>query len=95
MTREKLKDVNLITGTKIDIDNTLYKLPENSELELGDGLIQNLGITAGELLDTENITKKEEKDAALEQIKKKYGFQDIKDAFDDGYVQDNVYFFYR
>ena len=39
VTREKLKDVNLITETKIDIDNTLYKLPENSELELGDGLI--------------------------------------------------------
>ena len=44
MTREKIKDGNLITETKIDIDDTLYKLPENSELELGDGLIENLGL---------------------------------------------------
>ena len=95
MSREKLKDSNLITETKIDIDDTLYKLPENSELELGDGLIENLGVTAEDLLDTKNITKKEEEDAALEQIKEKYGFQDIKDAFDDGYVPDNVYFFYQ
>ena len=95
MSREKLKDSNLITETKIDIDDTLYKLPESSELELGDGLIENLGVTAEDLLDTKNITKKEEEDAALEQIKEKYGFQDIKDAFDDGYVPDNVYFFYQ
>ena len=69
MTREKLKDGNLITETIIDIDR---------ELELGDGLIQNLGVTTGDSLDTENITKKEEEDAALEQIKERYGFEDIK-----------------
>ena len=60
MTREKIKDGNLITETKIDIDDTLYKLPENSELELGDGLIKNLGVVAGDLLDAENITKQQE-----------------------------------
>ena len=60
MTREKIKDGNLITETKIDIDDTLYKLPENSELELGDGLIENLGVVAGDLLDAENITKQQE-----------------------------------
>ena len=69
MTRDKLKDGNLITETIIDIDR---------ELELGDGLIQNLGVTTGDSLDTENITKKEEEDAALEQIKERYGFEDIK-----------------
>ena len=60
MTREKIKDGNLITETKIDIDDTLYKLLENSELELGDGLIENLGVVAGDLLDAENITKQQE-----------------------------------
>ena len=60
MTREKIKDGNLITETKIDIDDTLYKLPENSELELGDGLIKNLVVVAGDLLDAENITKQQE-----------------------------------
>ena len=67
-----------VTETKTDIDDTLYKLPENSELELGDGLIENLGVTAGDLLDTENMTKKEEEDAALEQIKEKYVFKTSK-----------------
>ena len=94
VTREKIKDGNLITETKIDIDDTLYKLPENSELELGDGLIENLGVVAGDLLDAENITKQEEENVVLEQIKKEYGFDDIKDAIDDEYVSDNVYFFY-
>ena len=60
MTREKIKDGNLITETKIDIDDTLHKLLENSELELGDGLIENLGVVAGDLLDAENITKQQE-----------------------------------
>ena len=63
MTREKVKDG--ITKTKIDIDDSLYELPKNSELELGDGLIENLGVVAGDLLDTENITKQEE-DKVLE-----------------------------
>ena len=63
MTREKVKDG--ITETKIDIDDSLYELPKNSELELGDGLIENLGVVAGDLLDTENITKQEE-DKVLE-----------------------------
>ena len=63
LTREKVKDG--ITETKIDIDDSLYELPKNSELELGDGLIENLGVVAGDLLDTENITKQEE-DKVLE-----------------------------
>ena len=28
-------------------------------------------------------------------IKEEYGSEDIKDAFDDGYVPESVYFFYR
>ena len=63
LTREKVKDG--ITETKIDIDDSLYELAKNSELELGDGLIENLGVVAGGLLDTENITKQEE-DKVLE-----------------------------
>ena len=34
LTRKKVKDSNLITETKVDIDDTLYELPENTELEL-------------------------------------------------------------
>ena len=47
LTREKVKDG--ITETKIDIDDSLYELAKNSELELGDGLIENLGVVAGDL----------------------------------------------
>ena len=56
MTREKVKDA--LTKAKIDIDDTLYEKPENTELELGDGLIENLGVAAGDLLDAENITRR-------------------------------------
>ena len=61
---------------------------------MGDGLIENLEVAAGDLLDAKNITKQEEEDVVLEQIREEYGFENIKDAFDDGYVPDNVYFFY-
>ena len=93
MTREKIKDGNLLTETKINIDGSLYELPENQELELGDEVIENLRVAAGDLLDAENITGQEEEDVVLEQIKEEYGFEDIKDAFDEGYVPDSVYFF--
>ena len=65
LTREKVKDGNLITETKVDIDDTLYELPENCELELGEDLVENLDVAAGDLLDAENITKQEEEDVAL------------------------------
>ena len=94
MIRKKIKDCDLLTKVKIDIDDLLYELPENHELELGDGLIENLGVAAGNLLDAENRTRQEEEDVVLEQIKEEYGFEDIKDAFVDGYVPDSVYFFY-
>ena len=93
MIRKKKKDRNLVTKAKIDIDHLLYELPENHELEQRDRLIENLGVAAGNLLDAENRTRQEEEDVVLEQIKEEYGFEDIKDAFDNGYVPDSVYFF--
>lgn len=92
--REKVPEVDTDTETKVDIDDTLHELPENYELELGDGLIENLGVAAGDLLDAENITKQEEGDVVLEQINHEYGFEGIKKAFDEGYVPDSVFFFY-
>ena len=80
--------------TKIDIADTLNELPDNSDLALGDGLIEDLGVVAGDHLEAENITKQEEEDVVLEKIKEEYDFEDIKDAFDEGYVPENVYFFY-
>ena len=81
------------TETKIDIEDTLYELPGNSDLVLGDGLIENLAVVAGDLLDAENITKQEEEDVVLEKIIEEYGFEDIKEAFNEGQVPENIYFF--
>ena len=68
-------------------------MPENPELELGDGLIKNLGTTAEDLFQVDNITKKEEEDEIFTK-NKEYGFGDIKEAFDEGKVPENIYFFY-
>ena len=42
----------------------------------------------------DNITKEEEDDLILEQIKEEYGFDDIKEFFNEGKVTENIYFFY-
>ena len=91
MTREKVKDGDFVTETKND---TIYNLPESTELELGDGSIENLGAGSIDLLDVDNITKQEQEDVVLEKIKEQYGFEDIKDSFNEGYIPDSVYFFY-
>ena len=56
---EKVKEKN---DTKLAIDDTLYELPEHTTLELGDGLIENLGVNAEDLFQPDNITKEEEDD---------------------------------
>ena len=43
---------------------------------------------------SDNITKEEEDDLILEQIKEEYGFDDIKEFFNEGKVTENIYFFY-
>ena len=51
------------------IGDTLYELPDNPDLELGDALLETLGTNAEDLFQEENITKKEEEDLILEKIK--------------------------
>ena len=53
----------------IQIDDSIYKLPDQPDLELGDGLINTLGVEANDLLNSYFITKQEENDVILEQIK--------------------------
>ena len=81
LTREKVKDGDFVTETKNDIDDTLYELPESTELELGDGSIENLGADAIKFFEVENIFKQEEENIVLERIKEEYGFEDIKYFF--------------
>ena len=94
LTREKVKDGDFVTETKNDIDDTLYELPESTELELSDGLIENLGADAIYFFEVKNIFKQEEEDVVLERIKEEYGFEYIKCSFDEGHVQNSVCFFY-
>ena len=78
----------------IQIDDTIYELPEQPDLELGSGLIDALGVEANDLLDADFITKEEENDTVLEQIKEDCNFDGIKDTFDESIVHESVEFFY-
>ena len=80
--------------TQVVIEDALYELPDDPDLELGDGLLQTLEANAKDLFQTDNMTKKKEEDVILEQIKEEYGFEDIKETMDEGNVPDNIYFFY-
>ena len=53
-----------------------------------------MGVEASYLLDQEFITKQEETDAVLEQIKEDYSFDNITDAYDNGIVHEGLDFFY-
>ena len=53
-----------------------------------------MGVQAKDLLDADFITKEEENDAVLEQIKEDCNFDGIKDTFDEGIVHESVEFFY-
>ena len=78
--------------TQITINDTLYELPEHTALELGDGLIENLGVAAEDLVQIDNVTKEEEA-LILEKVKEEYGFDDIKESFNKRKVPENIYFF--
>ena len=92
MTREeKVKEK---ADAQIAIDDVLYELPDNSELELGDGLLETLGDNAKDLFQADNITNKEEEDLILEKIKDEYSFEDIKNCLDEENDPENIYFFY-
>ena len=88
-TREKVNEKNY---TQITINDTLYELPEHTALELGDGLIENLGVAAEDLVQIDNVTKEEEA-LILEKVKEEYGFDDIKESFNKRKVPENIYFF--
>lgn len=66
----------------IQIDDTIYELPEQPDLELGNGLIDTLGVEVNDLLDSNFIKPQEENSVVLEQIKQDYNFDQIKDTFD-------------
>ena len=82
MTREKQKGKIVRNSVQKELDNTIYELPDPPTLELGDGLLDLLGVEVNYVLDKQFVNEKEEEDAVFEQIKEDYDFDHIKDAFD-------------
>ena len=48
-----------------------------------------LGAEVDDILDEQFVNKKKQEDEALENFKEGYGFEEIKDAFDEGSVPNN------
>ena len=92
LTREKEEIQNAVQK---DLDDKIYELPDDPpKLELGDGQANILGPEAEDILDEGFINKKELEDEVLEKIKKDYGFEEVKDAFDEASVPHQLEFFY-
>ena len=49
---------------------------------------------AYDILDEQYVNRKQQEDAALENIKEEYGFHEIKDAFDEAAFPHQLDFFY-
>ena len=73
------------TKTQAAVDDFLYELPEDiPDLELGDILLEILGVNAEDLISTETpaLTKEEEEDEILKKLKDEYSLEDIKNTMD-------------
>ena len=79
-----------------EIDDLLYELPETMpELELGDPLLNTLGIEVQSLFDKNTLTKKEEEDEVLQNVLDEYNVEDIKNTMGEtGTIPKSIYFFY-
>ena len=69
-------------------------MPDLPKLELGDGLLNTLGVQAEDLLKHKFVNHKQQEDAVLELIKEEYNFDEIKHAFDEGTVPQQLDFFH-
>ena len=93
LTREKEQEKLVQVSVQKKLDDTMYELPDMPTLELGNGLLDALGVEANDVLGSQFVTKKEEEDIALEKIKEEYNFDATEDAFDEGDVPPQFEFF--
>ena len=92
LTREKEEIKNPVQK---ELDDKIYELPNDPpKLKLGDDLENILGPEAEDILNEGFVNKKELEDELLENIKEVYGFEEIKDAFDEASVLHQLKFFY-
>ena len=92
----------VLTGERVAEDaaqkypkNIIYELPDDPpKLELGDGLANLLGVESEDILDKKFVNKKGLENEELKNIKEEYGFEEMKDAFDEGVIPNELDFFY-
>ena len=77
-----------------EIDGKIYEIPDLPKPELGDGLANILGAEAEDIFKENFVNSKKLEDEALENIKEEYGFEEIKNAFDEASVPEQLEFFY-
>ena len=91
LTREKEEIKNAVQK---ELDDKIYELPDDPpKLELGDVLANILGPGAEDILNERFVNEKKLKDEFLENIKEEYGFEQIKDGFDEDSVPHQLEFF--
>ena len=78
----------------VEIDHKIYEIPDLPELELIDSLANILGAEAEDILKENFVNSKKLEDEALENIKEEYGFEEIKNAFDEASVPEQLEFYY-
>ena len=94
LAKEREKEKVVQDSVQTELDDTIYELSDPPKLELGDCLLNSLGVEAYDILEQKFVNKTQQEDAVLEQIKEDYNFDGIKDAFDEGAVPHQVDFFY-
>ena len=75
-----------------EIDDKIYEIPDLPKLELRDDLANILGTEAEDILKENFVNSKKLEDEALEIIKQEYGFEEIKNAFDEASVPEQLEF---
>ena len=94
LTRDKEQEKVVQDSVQKELNDTIDDLPDPPRLELGDGLLSSLDVEDDDNLEQKFVNKKEEEDAALEQIKEDYNFDETKDSFGEGGVPHQLEFFY-
>ena len=75
-----------------NIAEKIYEIPDLLKPELGDGLANVLGAETEDISKDKFVNSKKFEDDALENIKEGYGVDEIKDAFDEAAIQNNLNF---
>ena len=70
LTREKEKEKVAQDSVKKELDDTIYELPDPARLELGDGLLNSLGVEADDILEEKYVNKKQEEMLSLNKSRK-------------------------